>query len=79
MGSSGSSQEGGSLRTVVVKLDLATGSAMSQDQGEMTWAECKLLMRALCDELRFFRKKPHSPRAVRSGNARIILAVFEEE
>ncbi len=67
------------MKTVTVKLDLVTGSAMTRDDGELSWSECKMLMRTLCDELKFFRKRPHSPRAVRVGRIRVVLVAFEDE
>jgi hypothetical protein len=67
------------MKTLIVKVNLADGTSLSQDVGDRDWEEAKSLMRNIVSEMRFFKKAPLSPKAVRLGSTRIILVAFREE
>jgi hypothetical protein len=67
------------MKTLLLKVDLVTGLCITDDLGVLTWDEAKVAMRDAQAELRFYRKRPLKPRAVRTGDIRLIVAPFMEE
>jgi hypothetical protein len=55
-----------------------TGASLSEDCGDLTWDDAKFTMRTAQEELKFYKKKPTKPRAVRLGNTRFIIIGFRD-
>lgn len=66
------------MKTLVVKIDLDSNTSMVEDYGPQSWDETKMVMDSLVEELRFYKKKPIKPRAVRLGKTRIVIVGFRE-
>jgi hypothetical protein len=64
------------MKTYLLKVDMDTGASLSEDCGDLSWNDAKLTMRTVQDELKFYKKKPTKPRAVRVGSVRFIIVGF---
>lgn len=66
------------MKTYLLRVDMDTGATLSEDQGDLSWDDCKFTMRMAREELEFYKKCPTKMKAVRLGNTRVIIVGFRE-